>query len=92
MRDVRHKGLKRLLKNDDARSLSRDQVGRVRNVPTALIAASDMDGVRGPPGWRIHKLTGDRVGTWSIAVSGNWRITFTIVEGEIRDLNLEDYH
>jgi plasmid maintenance system killer protein len=58
----------------------------------ALIAAPNMDCLQGPCGWRIHQLIGDRVGTWSISVSGNWRITF-ITEGEtIRDLDLEDYH
>jgi proteic killer suppression protein len=48
--------------------------------------------VSGPPGWRIHQLTGDRAGTWSISVSGNWRITFRIEDGEISNLDLEDYH
>jgi toxin HigB-1 len=51
-----------------------------------------MEGVTGPPGWRIHQLSGDRRGTWSISVSGNWRITFTVEGNEIADLDLEDYH
>ena len=51
-----------------------------------------MDGVEGPPGWRIHRLSGDRAGTWSISTSGNWRITFDIEDGAITNLNLEDYH
>ena len=58
----------------------------------ALVAAPDMGGVRGPPGWRIHQLSGDRAGTWSISVSGNWRITFDLGDKEIHHLNLEDYH
>jgi len=57
-----------------------------------LIAATDMNAVSGPPGWRIHQLKGNRSGTWSISVSGNWRLTFDIEAGEIRNLNLEDYH
>jgi toxin HigB-1 len=65
---------------------------RVRRVLTVLIAAPNMKAVRGPPGWRIHQLTGDRAGTWSISVSGNWRLTFEIQKGEICDLDLEDYH
>lgn len=89
---VRHKGLKRFLEDDDDRGIRRDLVGRVRNVLTVLIAAADMDGVQGPPGWRIHQLSGDREGTWSISVSGNWRITFDIEQGKIVNLDLEDYH
>jgi len=67
-------------------------VNRVRRILTALIAAPDMDGVRGPPGWRIHQLAGNRAGTWSVSASGNWRVTFTLEHGEVCDLNLEDYH
>jgi proteic killer suppression protein len=79
--------LKRLIEDDDGREIRRDLVNRVRRILTALIAAPDMDGVQGPPGWHIHQLTGDRAGT-----SGNWRITFTLDNGEICNLNLEDYH
>jgi proteic killer suppression protein len=92
IQNVRHRGLKRFIENDDARGFRRDLVNRVRNILTVLISADDMDGVRGPPGWRIHQLTGDRAGTWSISVSGNWRITFTIEQGKICNLDLEDYH
>ncbi len=92
IRSVRHRGLKRLIENDDDREIRRDLVRRVRNILAALIAAPDMTGVQGPPGWRIHQLTGDRAGTWSISVSGNWRITFELQGDEITNLNLEDYH
>ncbi|MCP5368519.1 MAG: type II toxin-antitoxin system RelE/ParE family toxin [Hyphomicrobiales bacterium] len=89
---VRHRGLRRLLERNDARGIRGDLRDRVRNVLAVLVSAADMDGVRGPPGWRLHQLSGDRAGTWSISVSGNFRITFDVAEGEIRNLDLEDYH
>ena len=92
IQSVHHKGLKHFIEDNDDRGIRRDLVNRVRNVLTALIAAEDMDGVQGPPGWRIHQLSGDRAGTWSISVSGNWRITFNIEQGKIVNLDLEDYH
>ena len=92
IQSVRHRGLKRFIEDDDDRGIRCDLVNRVRNVLTALIAAEDMEGVQGPPGWRIHQLSGDRAGTWSISVSGNWRITFNIEQGKIVNLDLEDYH
>ena len=92
IRSIRHKGLRRLVEDDDVRGLGHDRVGRVRNILAALMVADDMAGVRGPPGWRIHPLTGDRAGTWGIAASGNWRVTFRLVGGEIADLDLEDCH
>lgn len=92
IRSVSHRGLKRLIEDNEDREIRRDLVNRARRILTALIAAQDMAGVEGPPGWRIHQLTGDRAGTWSLSVSGNWRITFTLDGGEICNLNLEDYH
>ena len=92
VRSVRHKGLKRLIEDDDERAIRRDLVRRVRNILAVLVTAPDMSGVRGPPGWRIHQLSGDRAGTWSVSVSGNWRITFDLENEEICHLDLEDYH
>ena len=66
--------------------------GRVRNILAAIVAAPEVLAIKGPPGWRIHQLTGDRAGTWSISTSGNWRITFRVEAGEVVDLDLEDYH
>jgi proteic killer suppression protein len=44
------------------------------------------------PGYRLHQLKGDRAGTWSVSVSGNWRVTFTFVGEDAFDVDLEDYH
>ncbi|VAW93550.1 Toxin HigB, partial [hydrothermal vent metagenome] len=44
------------------------------------------------PGYRFHELTGKRKGTYSVTVSGNWRITFAFRQGNAYDVNLEDYH
>ena len=91
---VRHKGLLRLLEDDNVRFLSPRFAGRVRKILTALVLAQDMNTfVRyAPRGWRVHRLTGDRQGEWSVSVSGNWRITFEEEEGVVYRLNLEDYH
>jgi proteic killer suppression protein len=46
------------------------------------------------PVWKAHRLTGNRKGVWSLHVTKNWRLTFWIdrVGGEVRDVDLEDYH
>jgi len=92
IRSIRHRGLRRFIEDDDQRGIRRDLVSRIRNILAALIAAENMSGVAGPPGWRIHQLTGDRNATWSISASGNWRVTFDLEQGEICNLDLEDYH
>jgi proteic killer suppression protein len=92
VRSIRHRGLLRLIRDDDSREVRSDLVQRVRRILTALISAPDIKALHGPPGWRVHQLQGDRAGTWSISVSGNWRLTFEIRQDEICDLDLEDYH
>jgi plasmid maintenance system killer protein len=44
--------------------------------------------------WKAHTLTGNRKETWSLSVTANLRLTFRVdvVENEIYDPNLEDYH
>lgn len=92
IRTVRHRGLKRFIEEDDDREIRQDLVNRVRRVLTAVQSAENVEELAGPPGWRIHQLSGDRARTWSISVSGNWRITFEINEAQIHNLDLEDYH
>jgi proteic killer suppression protein len=92
IRSIRHRGLRRFVERDDPRQLPSDFVRRIRNILAMLISASDMHSVTGPPGWNIHQLKGDRAGTWSFSVRGNWRVTFDIEQGEICNLDLEDYH
>ncbi len=89
---IRHKGLKRFIEDDDSKGIRQDIVERVRNIVAMLVLISDIDALRAPPGWRVHRLSGDRAGQWSISVSGNWRITFEIRDDRIWRLNLEDYH
>lgn len=94
IRSVRHKGLRRLLEEDDHRFLPQGLAARVRRVLTVIILAEDMGALiaDAPPSWRVHKLSGDRSAEWSVSVSGNWRIAFEENNGEIHRLNLEDYH
>lgn len=44
------------------------------------------------PGYRLHKLKGERKNLWSITVNGNWRLTFKFIEGDVYVVNYEDYH
>ncbi len=89
---IRHKGLQGLIEDDDTSGIRQDLVKRLRRVVTALVLAEDMSKLLAPPGWRIHQLSGDRAGEWSVSVSGNWRITFEVRDDEIWRLSLEDYH
>lgn len=58
-----------------------------------LSAIDDVEELRIPPNFGAHTLTGDRAGCWSLTVTRNWRLTFSLnADGGIEDLDLEDYH
>jgi len=44
------------------------------------------------PGWRLHPLTGDSKGFFSITVNGNWRVIFRLVEHDVELVDYLDYH
>lgn len=94
IRNVVHKGLRRFIAADDTSGLPARQVEKIRNMISFLQEMAGPDELRTVPGWRVHRLSGERKGTWSLAVTRNWRITFWIdpEEGEIVDLDYEDYH
>jgi proteic killer suppression protein len=57
-----------------------------------LDAAETLDDVRTPPGNRLEKLHGDRVGEHSIRINDQWRICFRWREGNATDVEIVDYH
>jgi toxin HigB-1 len=89
-----HKGLKRLYAEDNAKGVPPDTVDKLRKMFVYLDSIEDPEELRALTAWKVHTLTGDRKGTWSLSVTRNRRLTFRIdtAEREIWDVNLEDYH
>ena len=57
-----------------------------------LDAATAIEDLRVPPGNRLEKLRGDRVGQWSIRVNDQWRVCFEWQGGDAYNVELVDYH
>lgn len=55
---------------------------------SVCIAPQDMN----LPGLDLHRLKGDRKGTWAVKISGNWRITFAFAGKDADAVDYEDYH
>ena len=94
IRNFVHKGLRRLYAEDVAKGVPPDTVDKLRKMLAFLDDMQDVEELRALPAWKVHTLTGDRKGTWSLSVTRNRGLTFGIdtAEREIVDLNLEDYH
>jgi toxin HigB-1 len=91
IKNIRHKGLKRLFEDDDPRGVAAEHVTKLRDILARLDVApavSQMD----VPGFRLHPLKGDLKGFWGVTVRANWRVIFRFVEGNALDVDYVDYH
>lgn len=94
IKNVAHKGLRRLIEEDDASGLPAAVIPKLKRMISFL---QDMEQERelvSMPSWRAHQLKGTHKNAWSLFVTKNWRITFQIdaIEAEIIDLDYQDYH
>jgi toxin HigB-1 len=87
----RHKGLQLLFEEDEGRKIKTDQVNRLRLILSALNMATSAEDMNQPT-FRLHPLKGSRKGVWAITVRANWRVTFRFAQGNVHDVDLEDYH
>lgn len=87
----RHKGLKRLFQEGDAKGISPDLLEKLENILFVLNRARRPEDMN-LPGFRLHRLKGNLKGFWSVTVRANWRVIFRFEGGDTYDVDLIDYH
>jgi len=87
----KHKGLKRLFESGTSSGVKQQHVRRLRQILAVLETAENLDDMA-LPGLNLHELKGKRKGTWSVQVTGNWRVTFQLKKGDVFGVDYEDYH
>jgi len=91
IKNFAHKGLEKFFLTGSKAGIQASHATRLTRQLTMLnIARSprEMD----IPGWRLHPLTGNLAGHWSISVSGNWRLTFVFDGTDAVIVDYQDYH
>lgn len=91
IRSVRHKGLKRLIQDDDRSKLPADMVDRLEELLTVLDEAETLDDMAAPS-FRLHRLKGELKDFYAVTVRANWRIIFRFKNGNAFDVDFVDYH
>lgn len=87
----RHKGLKRLFENGETKGVRPDHLEKIENLLAVLDRARQPEDMN-LPGFRLHLLTGELKGFWSVIVRANWRVIFRFQDGDAYDVDLIDYH
>ncbi|MBC8739016.1 hypothetical protein F6X40_19880 [Paraburkholderia sp. UCT31] len=86
-----HKGLEKFFAIGSKAGIRADHAAKLgRQLSRLDVATAPQD--MNVPGWKLHPLSGNMAGHWSVWVSGNWRLTFRF-EGEHAILvDYRDYH
>ena len=91
IQNIKHKGLRLLYEKGDKSRLRTDIADKAERFLSFLDEAQDVQELD-IPGYRLHALTGNLRGFWSVTVSRNYRIVFRFEDGTALDVDLIDYH
>ncbi|MBU6483491.1 MAG: type II toxin-antitoxin system RelE/ParE family toxin [Betaproteobacteria bacterium] len=87
----KHKGLERFFRRGDHRGIPARSAARIERLLDRLEASVRPDDMN-LPGYRFHRLKGDRADTYAVSVTGNLRITIAFEGEDAIEVDLEDYH
>ncbi len=91
IKSFKHKGLKILFKTGNHKGVNPAHVKRLRLILARLDASQTPDDMN-LPGLNLHRLKGDLKELWLVTVSGNWRVIFRFEDGNIAEVDYDDYH
>lgn len=86
-----HKGLRKLYEKGEIQLFPAEQVDKIKRILSAIDSAHKPESLN-LPGYHFHQLVGKRKETYSVKVTGNWRITFKFRGENAIDVDYEDYH
>ena len=86
----RSKGLRDLFTHGRSAGIGKRCQRRATELLDIIEAAEELTDFVGVADF--HHLKGDRAGTYSMHVNGNWCITFKFVDGDAFEVDFEDYH
>ncbi len=92
IRSFRDRDTERLFNREPVRKWGADLLRVGLRKLRILDAAVTLDDLASPPGNRLEKLAGTRVGQWSIRVNDQWRICFQWHDADAYDVEMVDYH
>jgi len=90
-RSFKHKGLRALFINGRTRHLGTRFKPKCLRIVDMLDAAESLKDLN-VPGFDFHSLKGLNPTRYAMKVTGNYRVTFSWVDGESIEIDFEDYH
>lgn len=91
IKSFNHKGLEKFFLRGVKSGIQAKHADRIRLILGRLNASTSAEDMK-LPGLFLHGLSEKRSKTWSVRVSGNWRITFRFDDKDAEVVDYEDYH
>jgi proteic killer suppression protein len=91
IKSFKHKGLEVFFNTGSKKGIRPEHASKLERILDRLAASKkpiDMN----LPGYKLHELSGNRAGIWSVSVSGNWRVTFKFEGENAVVVDYIDYH
>jgi proteic killer suppression protein len=91
IKTFQHKGLEAFFRTGSKKGIQASHAAKLR------VQLGTLDNAKGPKdmnaqGWRLHALSGNLAGHWSVTVNGNWRVTFRFDGNDAELVDYQDYH
>ena len=91
IKSFNHKGLEKFFTTGSKAGIQAAHARKLTILLTALNTVSHA-GEMDMPGWQFHALSGNLAGHSSVAVNGNWRLTFRFNGNDAEIVDYQDYH
>jgi proteic killer suppression protein len=92
IRSFRDREAETIFTREVSRKLPEDFRRGAQRKLAILDGAESLQDLRSPPGNRLEKLYGDRVGQHSIRINDTWRVCFRWSDGDAYEVEIVDYH
>lgn len=91
IRSFKHKDLEKLYLYGDQSKINPAHTARLLRILDRLDASINPKDMN-MPCYRLRELKGKEKGTWSVWVSGSWRVTFQFDGNDAVQVDYRDYH
>ncbi len=91
IKSFKHKGLEHFYISGSKKGIQPEHSSKLERILDRLDASESVQDMS-LPGYKLHLLSGNEKGVWSVWVNGNWRVTFFFKDGVAYVVDYRDYH
>lgn len=91
IKSFRHKGIAQFFETGSKAGIQPAHASKLQRQLRRLDEAASYQDMN-IPGWRLHQLSGDMAGHYSVWINGNWRLTFSFESADAVLVDYQDYH